>query len=666
MPALKHCPFRSVGFILILGALSASGALAQSEVDQLRPILSGEILPADAALFQLKQYLIQHTAAPPVATTAEKWGAESKRIRERLLREVVFHGWPKEWVDAPPRFQETGVIETGQGYRLRKLRYEIIPGFYSAAILYEPERIAGKAPAIVNVNGHVGAPGKAVEYKQKRCINFAKRGILALNLEWLNFGELNNRENQHWFGAHMDLVGTHELGLFYLAMRKGIDYLYDRPDVDRGKIGVTGLSGGGWQTIVLSALDERVAVSVPVAGFSSNRSRIEAREHGDLGDIEQSAADLIREIDYPHLVAMRAPRPTLLVYNAEDDCCFRGPIAKPYIFDAIRPIFQLYGKADALDWHENLDPGTHNYQIDNRIAAYRFFSKHFGLPAVESEIPSDGEIRSYDELVVGLPQDNLTILGLARKIARGISRPEIPTDPLAKAAWAAAERTKFRDVIRYKQAEIARSWIVANTKNKEVESLSFLFEMADGPGASAVFLKAIRTPAAAPATIILHDKGMSETAVEASDRLNRGEQVLAADLMFVGAAWKKNEPAEYAQIVHGMGNRVLGMQASQLIGLTRWLRGRSGTPNVRIEVTGMRSQAVALAAAAIEPALYSEVVVRDGIQSWYHLLEKPVEFSAAPELFCLDLYKHFDLDRVALLAAPVQVKNEPGGRISPR
>ena len=666
MPVLKSGHFQSVGLFLILGLLSAGTALAQSEADQLRPILGGEILSADAALFQLKQHLIRHTAAPPVATTAAQWEAESKRIRERLLRDVVFHGWPKEWVDAPPRFQETGVIETGQGYRLRKLRYEIVPGFYSAAILYEPERISGKAPGIVNVNGHVGAPGKAVEYKQKRCINFAKRGILALNLEWMSFGELSNPENQHWFGAHMDLVGTHELGLFFLAMRKGIDYLYDRPDVDRSKIGVTGLSGGGWQTIVLSALDERVAVSVPVAGFSSNRSRIEAREHGDLGDIEQSASDMIRDIDYSHLVAIRAPRPTLLVYNAEDDCCFRGPIAKPYIFDAIRPIYQLFGKADALDWHENLDPATHNYQIDNRIAAYRFFSKHFGLPAAESEIPSDGEIRSYDELVVGLPQDNLTIVGLARKIARGISRPEIPSDPSGKQAWASAERARLREVLRYKPLEIERSWIVANTKSKEVESLSFLFEMADAPSANAVLLKAIRTPAAAPATIILNDKGISEGSVEVSDRLNRGEHVLAADLLFFGPSWKKAGPEDYAQIIHGMGSRALGLQASQLITLTQWIKARSGASKVRVEATGMRSQAVALAAAAIEPAAYSEVVVRDGIQSWYHLLEKPVDFSAAPELFCLDLYKHFDLDRVALLAAPVQVKSEAAGRITPR
>ena len=177
------------------------------------------------------------------------------------MNDVVFHGWPKEWVDAAPKFEEFG-SSAGNGYQMRKLRYEIVPGFQSTAILYEPLNLHGKVPAILNVNGHVGAPGKSVEYKQKRCITFARNGILALNLEWLSFGELGAEFNQHWYGAHLDLVGANELGLFYLAMRQGLDYLYEHPNTDRARLGMTGLSGGGWQTIILSSLDERVKVAV--------------------------------------------------------------------------------------------------------------------------------------------------------------------------------------------------------------------------------------------------------------------------------------------------------------------------------------------------------------------------------------------------------------------
>ena len=87
---------------------------------------------------------------------------------------------------------------------------------------------------------------------------------------------------------------------------------------------MTGLSGGGWQTITLSALDERVAVAVPVAGYSSLVTGIEHPEYVG-NDIEQNATDFRDGQDYTHLTAMRAPRPTLLIYNAEDDCCFRAP-----------------------------------------------------------------------------------------------------------------------------------------------------------------------------------------------------------------------------------------------------------------------------------------------------------------------------------------------------
>ena len=204
--------------------------------------------------------------------SSEHWTEEARRLRRHLLHDVVFHGWPEEWVNSPPKFEDLGAIETHHGYRLRKLRYEIVPGFQSVAILYEPERITAKAPAILNLNGHVGPQGKAVEYKQKRCINFAKHGILALNLEWFAFGELRQEGNEHWFGAHLELVGLNALGIFLLEMRRGLDYLYDHPSVDRNRIGVTGLSGGGWQTIFLSSMDERVRVSVPVAGYSSSCS----------------------------------------------------------------------------------------------------------------------------------------------------------------------------------------------------------------------------------------------------------------------------------------------------------------------------------------------------------------------------------------------------------
>ena len=647
---LSVCRFLSVP--LLLTALHSETAIGQSGPGELAPVLSEEIQSPAVSIFQMKQYLLRKAAKPPAPATAEQWTAESKRLREHLLKNVVFNGWPQEWVNAPPRFEETGVL-AGKGYRMRKLRYEIVPGFYAAAILYEPENLQGKVPGIVNVNGHVGPPGKAVEYKQKRCIHFARQGMLALNLEWFAFGELRDEENGHWFGAHLDLVGTPHLGLFYLAMRKGLDYLYEHPNADRNRLGVTGLSGGGWQTIVLSALDERVKAAVPVAGYSALAPKLEVRRYGDLGDLEQSATDLMDGQDYTHLTALMAPRPTLIAHNNQDNCCFRAGIVKPLNYDAIRPIFRLYGKEDLLTWHENDDPGDHNYQLDNRMQAYSFFAKRFNVPMIQKEID---DLRSYEELLVGLPQDNLTILGFARKLAKAINRPAIPADTNARQSWSVAERDRLKKVLRYKAATIQRPWVIATTKAKGIETKSYLFEMTDGLSANAVWLRAIGEPDNTPVTVILNDKGKSAAGAEVSERVNRGEQVLAVDLLFIGDAWKDASGYSYAQILHGTGDRALGIVAAQLSTITEWIKNRANVRDVRLECTGVRSQAAALAAAALNPTLFSDIVVHQGASSLSYLLEKPVTYREAPELFCLDLYKYFDFDRLTALAAPANVK----------
>ncbi len=280
-----------------------------------------------------------------------------------------------------PKFEDLGEITGGNGYRMRKLRFEIVPGFDSTAILYEPLNVHGKVPAILNVHGH-DPLGKAAEYKQKRCINLAKRGIYALSLEWIGYGELAVPGNTHEDGADLDLVGSNVLGIFYLAMRRGLDYLATLPQVDTNRLGVTGVSGGGWQTIILSSLDPRVSVMVEVAGFGPLQTIITHPIDTDCD--EQDPPDLLRGRDYTHLVAMRAPRPTLLIHNAEDTCCFRADLVKPYNYEDIKPFFKLFGKEDNLAWYENRDPGTHNYYIDNREHAYSFFTRHFNMPVAAS------------------------------------------------------------------------------------------------------------------------------------------------------------------------------------------------------------------------------------------------------------------------------------------
>jgi hypothetical protein len=143
--------------------------------------------------------------------------------------------------------------------------------------------------------------------------------------------------------------------------------------------------------------------------------------------------------------------------------------------------------------------------IQNPAVFHYFLSKNFDLPEIENEIPSDTEIKSSKELEVGIPKDNLTMLRLAQKLGRQISRPPIPSDHTAQASWAAAVRDKLKAIIRFKPGGISRAWTVASTRSEGVGTESYLFEMNNGLSADGVWVKAISTPVPAPATIVLND-----------------------------------------------------------------------------------------------------------------------------------------------------------------
>jgi dienelactone hydrolase len=305
--------------LFLIAGLVAIHAGAQISDETLKSILNQSTESPEVWRFEQLQYVLEKVPGLPPASTATQWTRETETLRKRLLENVIFHGWPKDVVEAKPVFEELGTISSGKGYRIRKLRYEVVPGFWSTALLYEPENLNGKLPAVMSLLGHVYGMGKALDVNQELCINYALRGMIAITPEWLDMGELNNPENSHPdFEPQLDFVGVNPVGLFYLAMQRVLDYLYLQPNVDKSRIGVTGLSGGGWQTIVLSSLDPRVYASVPVAGFESALSFLD-RTSGPtwlediMGDTEQAPTDFFTVLDYATLAAMRAPRPTFPV-----------------------------------------------------------------------------------------------------------------------------------------------------------------------------------------------------------------------------------------------------------------------------------------------------------------------------------------------------------------
>ena len=497
--------------------------------------------------------------------------------------------------------------------------------------------------------------GEAAEEEQKRCINFAKRGIVALSLGWVGFGELALKGDDHDDAAALDLVGSNALGLFYLSMRRGLDYLAQLPQVDAARLGVTGLSGGGWQTAMLSATDDRVAVSVEVAGIGALQSNI--THPIDTDEIEENATDLNQGEDYPLFVAMRAPRPTLLIHNAEDTCCFRAALVKPYIYDQVRPFFELYGKPDALAWYENTDPGTHNYQIVNRVRAYSFFTEHFHMPAVNDEIPSSIEVRTPEELAVGIPAGNLTIIGLAQKLAGTTSGLQSRPMPMfaAMGCRPAGEAQGSHPLCARLRGN---AWRMSNSRRMAIRSLSYRFDLTNGLSATGIWLKADDAGEDAPATIVLNDNGYQASGEIVSRRVNHGEQVLALDLLFNGATRPQiPDSTDWETLVASTGDRPLGLETAQLLAVAHWLSANNAHKPIEVETDGIRSAVIAAVAAAIDPGAFSVITSRHAMKSLSYLLDKPVAFRSAPDLFCLDLYKYFDIDSITAIAAPTTLRN---------
>ncbi len=556
-------------WIALLAFSTATLLHGQATSSIIDPLLKQHLQSSSVTADELRHFMLQRVPPLALPSTAKQWNADKARLRAHELS-VLYHGWPQEWIDAAPKFEQTGVVE-GDGYRIVKLRYEILPGFESTALLYEPEHLSGKVPAILDVNGH-GDGGKAVEQKQKRCINQARQGILALSLEFIDFGDLDIPGDEHDNIGLLELAGKNGMGVFYLAMRRGLDYLYNDPDVDRSRIGMTGLSGGGWQTILLSSLDTRIGPAAAVAGFSSLTTSI---EHPEYHDAEQNSADVREFVDYSQMAAARAPRPTLLIYNGMDDCCFRADIVKQGVYSDIKPFFNLYGKPDALRWHMNHDPGTHNYGIDSREAAYRFFHSAFHLnTSVKEDADTDAEVRDPADLLVGVPKDNLTLLTLAHSFAQSIHH-DIPADH--GATWAATQRQLLRKVVRYAPVTVTHAWPIAATHEKGVQSMGYRFEFSNGLSATGVLFRSVTAPESAPTTILIADAGMPSTMVEVANDVDRGQRVLVLDPLFFGQNVPSPGPStppftkQFALLLNSIGVRPLGIEAAQVAGVVRWL-----------------------------------------------------------------------------------------------
>jgi dienelactone hydrolase len=616
--------------LFLLGLTVTVGLLAQpTSIDEAlkRPILAVDQTRVDAQVWMASQV--------PVLTipdTADAWDQYASALRGRILDEVVYRGTARQWREETPRVETVGWIN-GDGYTVEKLLFEAVPGLTVPALLYRPEPApSSPTPVVLNVNGHEGT-GIGNSYIQTRCINLAKKGLYALNVEWIGQGQLASEGLQHYRMNQLDLVGTPGLAVFYESLRRSLDVAIGLPHADADRVAVTGLSGGGWQTIVLSALDTRVTLSNPVAGHSSFVTRAQWPDK-DMGDSEQTPSDLASVADYLHLNALVAPRPLQLTHNAKDSCCFRADYALGPMIQMVAPVFRLLGVSDRFAWHVNHDEG-HNYERDNREALYRFLHTHFfqGSDAFDPrEVDVTGELRDVATLATTLPDDNADFQTLARSLAAGLPRPGQP-GPDRLRELLRAPRYDVRAVEAYPASAVAGFW--------KLHMDHWTVPLVE------------QTPAAGTTgtVLILADVGRSSVGDEVRRLLGDGRRVAAVDPFYFGESALGPRDFLFGLLVSALGERPLGIQAGQVAAAARWLAGRHGLP-VQVVAHGPRTSLIALVAAALEPDAIDGVQTHRAWTSLHEVLNQNISARDMPEMFAFGLLAEFDVPQIEALVAP--------------
>lgn len=611
-------------------------ALSAQPVEEVKKWLEKPLLDAQQPQVEVQVYTASRVPLVPGFRTAAEWQRYAEDLRSRMLNEVVYRGEARRWRAAPGKVEWLETLE-GPGYRVRKLRYQVLPGLVLPALLYEPARVTGKVAAVLNVNGHEKT-GVATPYIQMRCINLAKRGILALNPEWLGRGQLGWEEYDHYKMPQIDLTGTSGLAVFYLAMERALDLLVEHPNTDRERIAVTGLSGGGWQTTFISALDTRVKLAVPVAGHSSFVTRAQWPAL-DLGDPEQTPSDMATVADYLHMTAMVAPRPLMLINNAKDNCCFRADYAPAPLLQVSRAVYSLHGALDKMRYSINHAAG-HNYNEDSRDELYRFLASHgFGPAAVEAT--AESEVRTAGQLRVPLPEGNATFRSLALELSRGLPRTDaITREELASLLRIPAVEVEARQVASQKAGAASVTWWRLKMN-----------------GAWTVPVAEIAPASAGETVILVADEGRRSQAARVAELAAAGKRVLAVDPFYFGESKIASRDHLFALMLATLGERPLGLQAAQIRAVAEWSRGRHSRP-VSLEAFGRRTGLAALVAAAVEERAIASAVLHGALRSLKQVLEEDLSVEKQPEMFAFGLLEAADIPQIAKLVSPRPLRME--------
>ena len=262
--------------------------------------------------------------------TAKDWQQHADSIRARLRKGMELDVFPAR-TPLKPKYRNKKELD---GYTVESVVFESLPGFFVTGNLYKP---AGKhkkksLAVILSPHGHFPEKNDYARFRkdmQIRCASMARMGAIVLAYDMVGWGE--------------SVQVTHKnkvLALQTWNSIRAIDFLLTFPEADPARVGVTGASGGGTQTFMIAALDERVKVSVPVVMVSAHFFGGCACESGM--PVHKNGNTVYSNTE---IACVIAPKPMLWVSDGNDWTKNNPTVEYPLG----RHVYQLYNKDSHIE-----------------------------------------------------------------------------------------------------------------------------------------------------------------------------------------------------------------------------------------------------------------------------------------------------------------------------
>ncbi len=298
----------------------------------------------------------------------ESWEAYAQHVRLRIRRGAGLDPWPRRTPLNPLVRQR----RTYDGYSVENVAVESVPGYFVTGNLYRPLTSKPPYPVILCTHGHTGRIAKPEDYDihgrfspsmQARCGTLARMGVVAFSIDMFGYGDSIPQVGQD---AHRN---PFSLTIQAWNAMRAVDFLLSLEGADPNRVAVSGESGGGTQSFLLTALDDRVRLSAPVVMVSAYFFGGCPCESGL--PIHRSADHFANNV---MIAALAAPRPMLVVSDGKDWTVNCPQVEYPFL----KRIYRYYGLEKNVANVHLADEG-HDYGPSKRAALYRFVAERFRL-----------------------------------------------------------------------------------------------------------------------------------------------------------------------------------------------------------------------------------------------------------------------------------------------